>query len=45
MRAAERTLLHFAAYNALLLAVYPVIAMIFTTPAERHCRYGFRSFS
>lgn len=29
MRAAERTLLHFAAYNALILAVYPVIAMIY----------------
>ncbi len=29
MRAAERTLLRFAAYNALLLAVFPVIAMIY----------------
>lgn len=29
MRAAERTLLHFAAYNALLLAIFPVIAMIY----------------
>ncbi|MBO5226964.1 MAG: hypothetical protein J6B17_02615 [Ruminococcus sp.] len=34
MRAAERTLLHFAAYNALLLTVYPVIAMIFHYSGE-----------
>ena len=30
MRAVQRTLLHFAAYGALLLAVYPIIAMVYT---------------
>ncbi len=29
MRAAERTLLHFAAYAALVLSLYPILAMVF----------------